>query len=43
MANKQALNDLVILELVDSEEENNGRGKTREWLKRGEELGTIPT
>ena len=43
MANKQALNALVILELLDSEDEegdnNNGRGKTREWLKRRRELG----
>ena len=43
MANKQALNALVISELLDSEDEegdnNNGRGKTREWLKRRRELG----
>ena len=43
MANKQALNALVILELLDSEDEEgdnkNGRGKTREWLKRRRELG----
>ena len=43
MANKQALNALVILELLDSEGEegdnNNGQGKTREWLKRRRELG----
>ena len=43
MANKQALNALVILELLDLEDgegdNNNGRGKTREWLKRRRELG----
>ena len=33
MANEQALNVLVILELVDSEEEDNGRGKTGNGLR----------
>ena len=28
---------MVIKELVDSDDENPRRGKTREWIKRGRE------
>ena len=41
MAEKQMFEVLVMVELLDSEEEeeNKGRGMTRSWLKKREELG----
>ena len=41
MADKQMLKALVMVELLDSkeEEETKGRGMTRSWLKKREELG----
>ena len=41
MANKQMFKALVIIELLvsDQEEEIIGRGMTRSWLKKREELG----
>ena len=38
---KQMFKALVMVELLDSEEkeENKGRGMTRSWLKKREELG----
>ena len=39
--NKSTLRALVLLELIDSddEEERNRQGKTRNWIKEREELG----
>ena len=41
MAEKQMFEVLVMVELLDSEEEeeNKGLGMTRSWLKKREELG----
>ena len=41
MADKQMFKALVMVELHDSEEEEEtkGRGMTRSWLKKREELG----
>ena len=41
MAEKQKFKVLVMVELLDSEEEEEtkGRGMTRSWLKRRKELG----
>ena len=41
MAEKQMFEVLVMVELLDSEEEeeNKGRGMTRSWFKKKEELG----
>ena len=41
MAEKQVFEVLVMVELLDSEEEeeNKGREMTRSWLKKREELG----
>ena len=41
MADKQMFKALVMVELLDSkeEEETKGRGMTRSWLKKREELG----
>ena len=40
---KSMLRVLVVLELINSDEEkkeeSNGRGKTRNWIKKREELG----
>ena len=44
--NKSTLRALVVLELINSdeekEEESNGRGKTRNWIKKREELRYYP-
>ena len=41
MADKQMFKALVMVELLNSEEEEKtkGRGMTRSWLKKREELG----
>ena len=43
MADKQMLKALVMVELLDSEEEEDtkGRGMMRSWLKKREELGYL--
>ena len=44
--NKSTFQALVVLELINSDEEteekSNGRGKTRNWIKKREELGYYP-
>lgn len=40
MAKERAFQFLIILELLDTDrEETNTIGKTRDWLKRREQLG----
>ena len=41
MADKQMFKALVMVELLEEEEENKGRGTTRSWLKKREELGYL--
>ena len=44
--NKSTFQALVVLELINSDEEteekSNGRAKTRNWIKKREELGYYP-